>query len=397
MELPPVFVNNTEYQADPVRRILSALLDGTVGFFGDKVFQISVGGTNGLTVTVSPGMAALPSPNSSYQGSFLVENPEPVTLTIDPPHPTLDRQDVLVAYVVPPANPGDAATWCLELRAGQPAANPGPPTVAGALQLCYVTVPAEAKHTFPTFISRYEANGQRYIGGLVLTSTVRPTDVRAGTIWVDWINGNVWAWEGSVWYPAGVPRFSTTARRDTAFPRTIAEGQLAITTGPLVVLWCWGGTSRGWVPIGDIDPGHHALVATASVPPSIATTLAISGMAAGHDDGIATVAGNRITLNRAGRWHIGIVAFSDSTVSGRSTVRLLWTDGAIFPVDINNTAFRATGFAGAGQMHQNITWTGNVSAAQAAKPMDIIAFWLPSTGTASTTYTASVVLEYLGR
>ncbi|MEU5693869.1 hypothetical protein [Actinosynnema sp. NPDC020468] len=393
MILPPIFVDNTEFNADPVRRVLSAILGGKPGFLGNDALQSTVNGGD-YTVTVSPGVVALPSPSSGFPGVFLAESAASVSVAIAPPHSTQTRVDALVAYAVPPVGLG-AGTWRLETRAGTPSGTPVAPTVPGSLLLDEITVPSAASSQLPTKTSRRLANGQHLLGGTVLSGSTRPTDARAGTVWADWANGNAWVWGDTRWYPVGVPRFASIAARNTAFDNPV-EGSLAVTRDPYT-LWCYTGSATGWQPVGDTVRAHHGLVASASVPPTTLTTLPANAFAAGHDGGIATLSGGTIRLNREGRWSIGIMVYSDANVSGLSQVRFDWTNGALYTPDITATATRGTGFSGAGTMHQLISWTGNVTAAQATAPMKVQATWFPLSGNPTLTYTAWVTLEYLGR
>lgn len=393
MTLPPIFVDQTEFHADPVRRVLSSLLNGKAGFFGDDVVASQIG--EDYTVTVSPGIVALPSPTEDYRGVFLAESTTPTTLLIDPPHATQDRVDALVAYAVPPVGDGPG-TWCLEVRTGTPSASPVTPVVPGALVIDGIQVPAEASAELPYLSDMRASNGQVYLGGVVLSSVARPSDVRAGTIWIDWQNGNVWAWEGYRWYPAGVPRFDTASERDAAFDDP-GPGVLALTQNPYT-LWCYTGSSTGWQVVGDTVRASHALGMSATIGTGANGHLTnTDGFAPGRNGGIATVSGQVMALNRAGRWAINVTVFSDAGTHGVSTVRLDWTGGPFTGTNIANTAWRGSGFGGAGSLQQELGWTGNVTTAQASQPIRVLAAWNGATAGNNASYSAAVTLEYLGR
>ncbi|HVK25214.1 MAG TPA: hypothetical protein VM677_27980 [Actinokineospora sp.] len=392
MTLPPLFVDNTEFNADPVRRVLSELVNGKPGFFGDSVFGATVNADR--TVTVSPGVVALPAPTESFKGVFLAELAASVTLPIAPPHATQARRDALVAYVVPPAgaNPG---TWVLEVRTGTPATSPVAPSVPGSLLIHEIAVPPEAASTLPTLTDKRQTNGQVIHAGTAIVSAVRPSGVRAGTLWLDVVNGNVWLWSGTRWAPVGVPTFPTETARNTAFDAPVA-GQMSLTTAPHTV-WCYTGAAKGWLPVADTDRAHHHFVSTGSSAGAGTAVMSSTGMVTGHDGGIATVSGQTFKLNRPGRWHIGVMAYSDCLNVGLSSVRLECIDGPFGTADITNTGWRGGGMSGGGQLHQNIAWTGTVNTAQAALPFKLYFGWTPQTGSSTVTYTAFVVLEYLGR
>lgn len=392
MALPPIFVDNTEFHADPVRRFLSELLNGKPGFFGDDVMQSEIG--EDYTVTVSPGVAALPSPSEDFRGVFLVELDASVSLPIEPPHATQDRVDVLVGYVVPPE--GDqAGSWMLEVRTGTPAANPVVPTIPGALVLDEIRVPAEADSELPWTTDRRQANGQVFHGAVVITSEERPEDVRAGTLWLDWQNGNVWAWEGFKWYAVGVPSFASQADRNAGFPGTPGNGQLAITRD-IYGLWVYAG-SNGWQVLGDTLRASHAL--SLSGPVNHGQNPAVGNITWLKNGGVATLVSGSATdirLNRQGRWSMTVVAFSDSGSTGLSSVRIEYPNGPFAGTNLTDSSWRGGGFGGAGSLNQTVSWSGNVSAVQAQQPFRVTLGWLATTGNTAASYTVSLMLEYLG-
>ncbi len=388
MTLPPIFVDGTEFHADPVRRMLSALVGDQRGFFGDAVFDYTINADS--TITVQPGRAAVPALDSTVTGVFLVESTNAVTLPIAPPHATQDRVDALIAYAVPPIDANHTGTWVLEVRAGTPAVTPQAPPVGNALVLCEIRIPAEATGSAPTTTERRRATGQQYLGAVVYSGDTAPTTARAGSLWVDWNTGEVQSYEGSRWAAVGVTRYTSTTERDNEHS-AILYGQLCVTTDT-GTLWIY--TRDGWQAIGNASRASHSMSGTAS--PSTSASSTVTNWSLARNGGLVSLQANGgVQLLRAGKWAITVRCFADWG-GGEMNCQSVWHwPGGPFISDPRASGYTKGGFNAAGVSDIPLSWSGYVTPAMVANPFTVTAF-MTSNVSGSAVFRYEMYLEYEG-
>jgi len=103
-----------------------------------------------------------------------------------------------------------------------------------------------------------------------------------------------------------------------------------------------------------------------------------------------------VTLGRAGRWSLGFFAYSNAFYNGYTRIQMNWPNGAWLPVgDLADGRWRGSGFSGAGQSWQQTSWTGWVTAAQAAQPIRFYAHQInPNAETVN--YSFGLTMNYMG-
>ncbi|MBC8092249.1 MAG: hypothetical protein H7Y15_09995, partial [Pseudonocardia sp.] len=104
----------------------------------------------------------------------------------------------------------------------------------------------------------------------------------------------------------------------------------------------------------------------------------------------------QVVLGRAGRWAVRAGAYSDHSAPGYTQIYMTWPDGPIRPmVEINDGRWHGGGFAGAGQAWQWATWTGWVTAAEAALPIKLYIHQV-NTAASAANFTYQCSFDYMG-
>ncbi|MGO1050747.1 hypothetical protein [Crossiella sp. CA198] len=351
MPLPPLLLDGAEYHADPIRRALSALAGDRAGRFAPGDLAAAMG--SDYTMTVTPGRASVPAPADGTGGVYLVESAAPVTLAVTPPHATRDRIDRLVAYVVPAQAGGTPGAWYLAVREGEPAASPVPPAVGAALVLYDLWVHSAASGRPIELSDMRLSGGQQMLAGGTLAGAERPATAPAGTVWTSTTTRQSWAYSGTAWRLLGV-------QDDTLASHALSG-------------------SRAW------GPGvNEQAVDNLTFGP-------------GRNGGLIELSAGVVHLSRPGRWALSMQAFSDDGTPGSSKVWLDWPGGPWLTRDLCDTRMRGGGFAGAGVLHQPISWTGVVTSDQALNAITIRGAFTPSTGGNRPSYMVWLYVDYLGR
>jgi len=296
MDTPPVFNDNTEYPAGLVRRILSRLAGSQVGMFDISDFAVRL---DGLTVTVSPGRVAVPSP-ATETGVYFVESTDSTVLALDPADATRDRVDRLVAYVVSPATAAEAGRWFLEIRKGEPAASPQAPNVPTSYVIQDFLVPAQSTGIQPSATDRRYFAAQQYISGPSLYGPERPASSRPGQVWTDSVNREPWFYNGSTWQRLG--------------PGVQAVENPAEITAPYVnqlilrstdrALYRWSGTE--WLPVADASgttPGGEWRITSDQASGANAKLITFPDTIT-SPQGLSMDASGVVTINRPGWWQL---------------------------------------------------------------------------------------------
>jgi hypothetical protein len=124
----------------------------------------------------------------------------------------------------------------------------------------------------------------------------------------------------------------------------------------------------------------------------------VTGIAAldGYGGGIATLAGDQITLNRPGHWSLTLVGYSNNPAQGVSGVWAYWPGGPSAQAQLRDDRPRTpvSGMPASQDLWQRVTWDGLVTPAQAVLPIQLWAVWM-SLGT-SATYQLTMYADYLG-
>ncbi|MGW0523047.1 hypothetical protein [Crossiella sp. NPDC003009] len=351
MPLPPLLLDGAEYHADPIRRALSALAGDRPGRVAPADLTATLG--SDYTLTVTPGRASVPAPADGTGGVYLVESAGPVTLAVTPPHATRDRIDRLVARVMP-GQAGTPGAWYLTVREGEPAASPVPPAAGAALVLYDLWVHSAASGRPIELADLRLSHGQQLLAGVTLAGAERPATAPAGTVWTSTTTGQSWATTGQSWRLLGP---------DDA---TLASHALS--------------GSRAWGP-GINESQVDNLV-----------------FAPGRNGGLIELAsGGTLYLSRPGRWALTVQAHSDEGTAGSSKIYLDWPSGAWLTRDLADTRLRGSGFAGAGILHQSVSWTGVVTNDQSLNPITVRGAFTPSSGFVRPTYQVWLYADYLGR
>lgn len=149
-----------------------------------------------------------------------------------------------------------------------------------------------------------------------------------------------------------------------------------------------------------VSPAHaeHVWTGTRAYGPGV-NDQSVSNLTAVRTANVATMASSTtLTLNRAGRWTIAMLANSDAPVSGIASAWVDWPSGLWVNSSgrLYDTRGRSQGFAGAGQINQVASWTGYVPPRYASLPMTLKGAWTPSTGSATVTYGFELHAIYLG-
>jgi hypothetical protein len=141
--------------------------------------------------------------------------------------------------------------------------------------------------------------------------------------------------------------------------------------------------------------GRHAWQGTYLVG---AADQRLTGIAAldGYGGTIATLASDQITLNRPGHWSLSLVGYSNNPSAGVSGIWMYWPGGPSAYAQLRDDRPRTpvSGMPASADLWQTRSWSGIVTPAQAALPIQLWAAWM-SLGT-SATYQLTMYADYLG-
>lgn len=98
------------------------------------------------------------------------------------------------------------------------------------------------------------------------------------------------------------------------------------------------------------------------------------------DEDVADLVQGRLTLNQPGRWALWFQLTSDATEPGNSGAMLQADTGPLAPWgpwarQLRDERLRGSGYSNAGNLTQSVTWSGVVTAEQAASPISVGAYW----------------------
>lgn len=194
--------NRIDHTAENDRAVLTALLAGREGVFGEDDLKVTQRGAGAnMSVDVAGGRAAVNGDDAAItQGSYLVWNDATKNLTIAAADPTNPRKDIIIARVYDAFYSGSSNEWALEVITGTPASTPSEPAVPNnAIKLAVVTVPALASSITNAHIADVRQRAAAVGGTIVCTSTTRPTSPHAGQEIYEANTGLRLYWNGSAW------------------------------------------------------------------------------------------------------------------------------------------------------------------------------------------------------
>lgn len=141
---PAIFLQAESHPAEDVRRWIGSLYDHQSGVLGIDALEVTEkSGTPDMSVDVATGKGILAGDESTYQGSYFVENRGTTNLAISAADGTNPRIDLVVAKVEDSGYSGATDEWSLAIVTGTPAASPVAPTQpATSLVLASVLVAA---------------------------------------------------------------------------------------------------------------------------------------------------------------------------------------------------------------------------------------------------------------
>lgn len=161
-------------------------------------------------------------------------------------------------------------------------------------------------------------------------------------------------------------------------------------------------TPSGWndsAPLQSTTARRHHWTLTGGVVVSGNSDVLVTGLTPvpGEEGDIATVSGGLLTLHQAGLWTLVWQSTTDTTdVPGFFRNTLQWPGGAFMVTPSQQIARNAGGFPGAGTVINRITWTGYVTATQAAQGIRAIVGHSTTGGSSITTGVYDLTAEYLG-
>lgn len=141
------------------------------------------------------------------------------------------------------------------------------------------------------------------------------------------------------------------------------------------------------------EHGKHSWFGSVSVPAG--SDVIVSAFTEDWSGGIATLGGSGLLLNQPGRWSLLWYSYNTSNTNGVSTLYWNWPGGAVPVNPFGDQRYRHTGVAGAGQLRQPVSWTGWVTAAQAAVPIVPRIYWNGFTAV-NADHDYNLAAEYLG-
>lgn len=156
-------------------------------------------------------------------------------------------------------------------------------------------------------------------------------------------------------------------------------------------------TPTGWSdrPGGGRKHGWRQL---AAAPTPNAAPAAITGWTpdAGNPT-IATMSAGQLLLNRPGIWSLTYMVYSDATVASSALMYLDWPAGAWAPTftQFADLRHRTTGWTRAGTLYQHVSWTGFVTAAQAAQAIQAL-LCSNASGSPAISFDCYLIAELLG-
>lgn len=224
----------------------------------------------------------------------------------------------------------------------------------------------------------------RYVGN---TSTGPPTGTGASYAVGDWVQ----AQDGHVWVctTAGSPGSWTSKTNDAV--NSINNNSSAISS------------LQNNVSTNDLRAsGKHIWYANNLAVNGVASDVILTTWSTYYNDGVASLGGGGLfQFVRAGKWALTFTMQSDATQNGAMVVYITAGNPSAWGVAGNtwlqDRAYRGSGFAGAGYLTQNITWTGRVAPADAAQAFAVHTQWYCNTAAAvNATISYQMMLEYLG-
>jgi hypothetical protein len=265
----------------------------------------------------------------------------------------------------------------------------------------------------------------RFVGGTVSGAPTSGTFAagdfvidQSGRVWVCTASGTPGTWVDPAGSSAaavkGLPLGLTGATAATRYvgatssgapsSGTFSVGDFVISQGGTVWICTTAGSPGTWTPLVGGTPRRHSY-SQSNATLTHATEVAISGVTAGSGNAGIVTGGpgtGSFTLNRAGIWTIMFAAWSDFTDYGYSQIRLDWPSGAFWPnspyakTDICDGRYRGSGTANAGTVNQQVSWTGYVDAAAAARPITALAYQTNHALANLPGYAYWIELDYLG-
>lgn len=148
-----------------------------------------------------------------------------------------------------------------------------------------------------------------------------------------------------------------------------------------------------------ISSARHHWSGSGSVNPG-GVTVPLVTWAEEVNEGVATLAGGALVLTEAGRWSIWLQYQSDSTVNGTSLLVLAAESVGASPwrpaTELRDERYRASGWHLAGNLTQSVSWSGVVTAEQAASPLRPRVIWRNASGSTGATGSWWMTAHYLG-
>ncbi|MER6531150.1 hypothetical protein [Streptomyces sp. NPDC001508] len=236
----PAWIDSVALDAFRLRRIDSLMvmsngldpLGARTGILpGSNSFNVTVSGT---TITVGTGITSL---YYAGQGTYRIAITAASTLTLDAPHATLPRVDLVYLRVWD--NSVDASGLNkadVVYLAGTPSSSPSAPTPPGTqiyMRLAHITVPASGGGA-PTVNTTVRP--VTVAAGGILPTTTAPSTPYTGQYYDD--GTTLWRWDGSAW--KGINPLLPSSSEQISFPSSPATGSFTDFTAaqwpPLTVI-----------------------------------------------------------------------------------------------------------------------------------------------------------------
>lgn len=144
---------------------------------------------------------------------------------------------------------------------------------------------------------------------------------------------------------------------------------------------------------------HYWTTAAIAVSHNVTRRLVVTDFTQQRNDGVCYLDDTGLVLLRPGRWSLNLFCYSDGGTSGVMRVAMQH-NGDTLPMfdtrELRDTRWRGAGFSGAGRLDQPLTWTGAVSAAEAAQPITFYLLWLGTDTAVTPAATSTLSAVFLG-
>lgn len=317
-------------------------------------YNVTQNGGGNMSVNVSPGLALVNGTEAFAQGGYWVINDATVNLTVTASSSSANRTDSVYLAIQDDFYSGATHTAILAVAAGNPATPTTPPTLpANAFEVYRITVRQN-------------------------TTSILTTDLSDRRPWISALGG------------ISAPRSFETALNGTH------DGDFRYdqTTGRLDR---WDTATSAWQNLLEYGDNSHMYHSLGYGPVAANTPTQVGSFAQDRSAGLVTMTGsNSWQLLRPGKWSVCLRHYSATGVNGRMATYASWSGGPWRLGLMEDNSYRASGWTNSGELRKWLSWTGYVSAAQAANPITVGCRWSPQDGTTTTLVDNDIEFEYLG-